>query len=155
MKKKKATPITGIYRDKLIIALQMEDIIAGINLAMRVRKLSLTLDYSTDHFPRLYIEMPNTPKQLIMKLDPQKHCCYMSLPRDRDLFFAFNDIQERLGKLGGRLSLTGDRPKQGPRRALLQVYVEGATQIALTLMDATKGNVTVDTSFQLPDGTTP
>lgn len=153
--KKKAPPIAGEQRDKLIIALQMEDLVGGINLAMRVRKLTFTLDYSQDPFPRLYMQMPDGPKQQIMKLDPQKHCCFISPPSNRELFFAFNDITERLYKLGGRLSLTGDRPKQGPRRALLQVYVDGATKIALTLMDTTKGHRKTDTSFQLPDGSTP
>lgn len=147
--------IVGELRDKLIIALQMEDIVGGINLAMRVRKLSFTLDYSVDHFPRLYMQLPDGPRQQIMKLDVRKHCCYISPPSDRELFFAFNDIHERLRKLGGRLSLTGDRPKQGPRRVVLQVYVEGATKIALTLMDTFKGRSKTETTFQLPDGTTP
>jgi hypothetical protein len=147
--------IVGELRDKLIIALQMEDIVGGINLAMRVRKLSFTLDYSVDHFPRLYMQLPDGPRQQIMKLDVRKHCCYISPPSDRELFFAFNDIHERLRKLGGRLSLTGDRPKQGPRRVVLQVYVEGATKIALTLMDTFKGRSKTETAFQLPDGTTP
>lgn len=145
----------GLQRDKLIVALQMHDITAKINLAMRVRGITFTLDYAEDHFPRLYIQMRTGPKQLLMRLDPRTHRCYIIPPMDRDLFLAFYDITERLEKLGGRLSLTGDRPKQGPMRALLQVYVDGASRIALTLMDTSKGKRKSDTSFQLPDGTTP
>ena len=153
--KKKAPPIAGAQRDKLIIALQMEDLVGAINLAMRVRKLSFTIDYTQDHSPRLYMQMPDGPIQQIMKLDVRKHCCYISPPSNRELFFAFADITERLHKMGGRLSLTGDRPTQGPRRALLQVYVDGARKIALTLMDTTKGHRKTEFSFQLPDGSTP
>lgn len=153
--KKKARPIVGTQREKLLLALSMDELVASLNLAMRVRKITLTLDYSLDPFPRLFIEMPGIEKQLIMLLDQRKHCCYITPPSNRELFFAFNDITTRLHKAGGRLSLTGDRPKQGPMRALLQIYVDGATNIALTLMDTTKGKKISDTNFQLPDGTTP
>ncbi len=155
MKKKKPAPIIGTQREKLIVALQMTDIVGAINLAMRVRKLSFTLDYSEDHFARLYVEMPGTSREQIMLLDQRKHCCYISPPKNRELFFAYNDIHERLLKQGGRLSLTGDKPREGPRRCLLQVYVDGAAKMGLTLMETTKGKKLVDTAFQLPDGTVP
>ena len=152
---KKKAPIVGLQREKLILALQMHDIVGGINLAMRVRRVSFTLDYATDPFPRLFMEMPGIEREKIMLLDQRKHCCYISPPANRELFFAFNDIHERLHKLGGRLSLTGDRPKQGPMRVLLQVYVDGINRMGLTLMDTFKGKSKVDTSFELPDGTVP
>lgn len=152
---KKPAIFSGIQRDKLIVALQMHDITFKLNLAMRVRKVTFTIDYAQDHFPRLYMQSMNSPKQVVMQLDQRKHRCFITPPTDRDLFYAFYDITERLEKLGGRLSLTGDKPKQGPMRCLLQVYVDGATRIALTLMETTKGKIKSDTSFQLPDGTTP
>lgn len=148
-------PFNPIQREKLLIALQMHDMVAALNLAMRVRKLSFILDYSEDHFARLYMQRPGEGRQQIMLLDQRKHACYITPPSDRDLFFAFTDITERLHKLGGRLSLTGDKPRQGPKRAVLQVYVDGATKIALTLLDTTKGKKKTDTAFQLPDGSTP
>lgn len=147
--------IAGPLRDKLIIALQMHEIVGAINLAMRVRKLSFTLDYSIDHSPRLYMAMPGIPPQQIMWLDVRKHCCYIQPPRNRELFVAFADITERLHKLGARLSLSGAKPPNGPKRCAFQVYVDGADKIALTLSAATKGHKITDTSFQLPDGTTP
>jgi hypothetical protein len=153
--KKKVKPIVGKQRESMILALTMDELVAGLNLAMRVRKVTLILDYTQDPFPRLYIEMPGVEKQQIMLLDQRKHCCYITPPSNRELFFAFNDITTRLHKAGGRLSLTGDKPKEGPRRALLQIYVDGATNIALTLMDTVKGKKKTDTDFQLPDGTTP
>lgn len=155
MTTKKAPPIAGTQREKLIIALSMDELVGGINLAMRVRKMTFTLDYTQDHFPRLFVEMPGVEREQFMLLDPRKHCCYITPPKNRELFIAMTDITNRLHKHGGRLSLTGDRPKQGPRRALLQVYVDGAKKIALTLMDTTKGKSKRDTDFQLPDGTTP
>ena len=144
---KKPSIFTGVQRDKLIVALQMHDITAKLNLAMKVRKVIFTLDYVQDHFPRLYMEALGTPKQLIMTLDPRKHRCFITPPTDRALFYTFLDITERLEKLGGRLSLTGDKPKQGPRRCMLQVYVDGSSTIALTLMGINKGQIKTDTAF--------
>lgn len=155
MKKKKPAPIIGMQREKLIVALQMPEILGALNLAMRVRKISFILDYSEDHFARLYMETPGIPKQQIMLLDQRKHCCYISPPGHRELFTAFIDISDRLAKLGARISLTGDKPREGPRRCLLQAYVDGANKMGLTLMETTKGKKLIDTSFQLPDGTTP
>src|SRR5690242_20702258 len=120
-----------MQREKLLLALSMEELVAGLNLAMRVRKITFLLDYAQDPFPRLYMEMPGIEKQQIMLLDQRKHCCYITPPSNRELFFAFNDITTRLHKLGGRLALTGDRPKQGPMRALMQIYVDGATNVAI------------------------
>lgn len=152
---KKKAPIVGIQREKLILALETHDIVSGINLAMKVRRVSLTLDYATDPFPRLFMEMPGVERERIMLLDQRKHCCYISPPSNRELFFAFNDIHRRLHKLGGRLSLTGDRPKQGPMRVRLQAYIDGTNKVGLTLMETFKGKSKVDTSFELPDGSVP
>lgn len=155
MSQKKPLAIAGIEREKLLIALQMHDMVGGLNLAMRVRKLEFTLDYSTDHFPRLWVGMPGITPEVFMRLDPRKHACYIMPPKQRELFVAVSDITERLFKLGGRLALTGDKPAHGPRRCVLQIYVDGARNIALTLMDCTKGKHKTDTSFQLPNGETP
>ena len=147
--------LTNIQRDKLIVALQTEEMVAAINLALRTRKATLEIDYTEDMFPRLYLARPGIERACIMKLDPRKHCCYIIPPSNRELLVIFVDITERLYKLGGRLTLTGVRPKEGPRRCMLQIFVDGARTIALTLMDTTKGKKKTDTDFQLPDGTTP
>jgi len=152
---KKPSIFCGVQRDKLIVALQMHDITAKLNLAMRVRKVTFTLDYAKDHFPRLYMQSMSGPTQQVMQLDQRRHRCFITPPMNRDLFLAFYDMTERLEKLGGRLSLSGDKPVNGPRRCMFQVYVDGASTIALTLMSAKKGQVKTDTSFQLPDGSTP
>lgn len=151
----KKPPFVGVQRDKLIVALQMEEMVSAVNIVMRARKLVFTIDYTMGHHPRLLVSMPGVDPEQIMLLDPRKHACYITPPRHRDLFFAMSDMTERLFKMGGRLSLTGDKPAHGPRRCILQIYVEGASKIALTLMDTTKGKRKHDTSFQLPDGTTP
>jgi hypothetical protein len=145
----------GVQRDKLIIGLLMHELTAALNLALSVRRATLEIDYTQDHFPRLYLARPGVEREQIMQLDPRKHACYITPPRNRELLVIFADITERLFKLGGRLTLTGDRPKQGPRRCVLQIYVDGARAIALTLMETTKGNRITDHAFQLPDGTTP
>ena len=155
MSKKKAAPFIGAQREKLIIALSAQDLVGGINLAMRVRKMTFTLNYSTDHFARLFVALYDGKPEQFMLLDQRKHCCYITSPRNRELLVAMQDITNRLHNFGGRLSLTGDKPRTGPKRAMLQVYVDGAEKIALTLMSTTKGKTVSDTSFQLPDGTTP
>lgn len=155
MKQKKPQPFVGEQRDKLIIALQMHELVGALNLALRVRRASFEIDYTIDHKPRLFIARPGVEREKVMQLDVRKHICYIMLPKNHELLALFSDITERLHKIGGRLSLTGDKPLQGPRRCVLQIYVDGARTIALTLMEATKGNRAIDTSFQLPDGTTP
>lgn len=151
----KHKPIAGKQREKLIIALQMEEMVAAINTVMRVRKLSFELDYTRDHFPRLCVSMPGCTPEQFMLLDQRKHACYITPPKQRDLFLGIADMTERLYKLGGRLSLTGGKQKHGPMKVSLQIYVDGTSSIALSLMRTTKGNTVTDTSFQLPDGTTP
>lgn len=155
MSSKKLPGIIGAQREKLIIALQMNELVGALNLALKTRRASLEIDYTQDHFPRLYLARPGIEREQIMMLDQRKHACYITPPYNRELFTLFIDITERLRKFGGRLLLTGDKPKQGPRRCLLQIYVDGARTIALTLMDTTKGRKKTDTAFQLPDGTTP
>jgi hypothetical protein len=155
VKSKKPKPFVGEQKDKLIIALQMHELVGALNLALRVRRASFEIDYTVDHKPRLFIARPGVEREKIMYLDVRKHICYITPPRNLELFAIFADITERLHKIGGRLSLTGDKPLQGPRRCMLQIYVDGARTIALTLMETTKGRRTIDTSFQLPDGTTP
>ena len=151
----KPTLFSGTQRDKLIIALQMNELVGALNLALRVRKATLEIDYTIDHSPRLFLARPGIEREQIMQLDVRKHACYITPPRNRELLVLFADITERLHKIGGRLSLTGDKPRQGPRRCLLQIYVDGARTIALTLMETTKGKRIIDKSFELPDGTTP
>lgn len=146
---------TGIQKDKLIIALSLSEIVAAINLAMRVRKLSLILDHTDKHSPKLLVEMPGIPAQVIMQYDYRKRCCYQIPPSNHELFFAVNDIKDRLDKFDAKLALGGNRSHTGARRCVLQVTVEGASQVGVTLMEAVRGQRTVDTSFQLPDGTTP
>jgi hypothetical protein len=155
VRQKKPKPFVGQQKDKLIIALQMHELVGSLNLALRVRRASLEIDYTLDHKPRLFIARPGVEREKIMDLDVRKHICYITSPRNLELFAIFADITERLHKIGGHLSLTGDKPLQGPRRCMLQIYVDGARDIALTLMETTKGRRIIDTSFQLPDGTTP
>ena len=155
MSSKKPPGIIGIQREKLIIALQMDELVGALNLALKTRHASLEIDYTQDHFPRLYLARPGIERQQIMLLDTRKRAYYITPPSNRELFFIFVDITERLRKLGGHLALTSNKPKQGPRRCALQIYVDGARTVALTLMDTTKGKRKLETSFQLPDGTTP
>lgn len=154
-KKKRPAPIVGEQKDKLIIALQIDELVGTINRALRVRKASFEIDYTEGPHPKLYLARPGIEREAIMTLDPRKHLCYSMPPKNRELFVIYADLTESLFKLGARLFLSGEKTRTGAKRCALQIQVTGARRIALTLMDTTRGHRKIDTAFQLPDGTTP
>lgn len=154
MPPKKDLRIVGAQRDRLIVGLTMGDALAAINLAMRVRKLTFTLDF-TDHIAKLFVSMPGVPREGVMVVSPRNKVCYRVNPGNRELFVAIADLHDRLAKLESGLILTAFKEPGKKPESRLQMRVGGARTIALTLMDCVKGHIKHDTSFQMPDGTTP
>ena len=64
--RKDLTPLT---RDKLVVVLMLEDVVNQLNLALKARKASLTLDY-TGPQPKTVITMPGSMKAAVI----QKTC---------------------------------------------------------------------------------
>ena len=147
--------LSPIQRSKLVIALQMDDIVSNINTALRTRKATLTLDYSEDHSPRLFLARPGVSREMIMLLNTRKHAYYTLPPTNNELHAIYTDLRTRLNKLDAYLALTEKRPKAGPRIAALQVQVFGVGHTALTLSSTAKGTSKVEHIFTLPDGTIP
>lgn len=148
-------PLPEVLKDKLIVGLTMDDATAAINQAMRVRKLKFTLDFSEDTHARLYAGMPGAPRECVMEVSPRTKICYRKTPQNRDLRAAIDDMHERLAKLNAGLILTAFKSPNKKPESRLQLRVGGARTVALTLMDCIKGKSKIDSSFQLPDGTTP
>lgn len=151
---KKDLRIVGVQRDKLIVGLTMDDAVAAINLAMRVRKITFTLDF-TDVVARLHVGMPGVISENIMVVNPRSKVCHRVHPVHPDLRAAIDDMHVRLSKLEAGMILTAFKEPGKKPESRLQLRVGGARTIALTLMDCIKGHRKTDTSFQLPDGSTP
>lgn len=148
------SPFTGTQKDKLIVGLTMTDAVAAINLAMRVRKLSLTIDFTT-HLATLLVGMPGVEPEPIMVANPRTKKTIRLHLKNSELRAAVNDIHDRLAKLSSGLILVAFKAPNRKPEARLQLRVGGARTVALTLMDCIKGHRKIDTDFQLPDGTTP
>lgn len=148
--KKKAKPIVGLQREKLLVGLQMYDIVDGLNRAMQARKLEVRLDY-THPFPYLDVRMPGTAWERWMTLNHRTKTCLVTAPYNPDLRAAVVDMHTRMTDLDCSLSLTADSPRNKKKRALFQVYVGGARTIALTLLDVNRGESKIDRIFETPD----
>lgn len=156
MKKRPPHRLVLDDREKLLIALQMEDMVRNVNTVLKTRGVTFLLDYKTDMSkPALYIERPGVEPERIMTLDPRKRVSYVVMPRNKELHSFTVDLGDRLKKFEARLILVSEKGPVGPRRAKLQLYVDGATHIALTLMSVGRGGVLTDTQFTMPDGTLP
>ena len=135
-------------KDRLVVGLQMEDIVEQLNLAMKVRKLHLTIDY-TDPYPKLLIEMPGAPIQGWMVLNTRNKFCALVWPGHPDLLAAVQDINERLRKFDSILALVPNRTKTGKLTCKLQVRVGGSRRYALTILEAVRGTKIRDDHFTL------
>lgn len=156
MSTKKDLRIVGDQRGKLIVGLTMDDAVAAINLALRVRKAAFVADFThKDHLARLYIEMPGVQRELIYLANPRTKTAQRFFPQEEQLNFLINDMHDRLAKLECGLLFAAEKPFNQKPECKLQLHVSGARRVVLTLMDCKKGATLRDTSFQLPDGTTP
>lgn len=138
----------SVVRDKLIIALQMDDILAAINTPLRTRKAKLILDYKGAQ-PTLWLETPSAPRQMIMWLDTRKKISYLC-QQIEPAGSIVRDMSDRLAKLESNLVLVCNKPPNKKMEALLQVRVGGSTHIAATFMKACRGETKQDTEFQFP-----
>lgn len=144
-----------INRDKLILSLLVRDITAAINLAMRVRKVSLKLDY-TDLIPKLRAVSPlaNT-EEVYMYADPRKKNTTLRYMSDPALHAFQRDIDVRLGKMQANLTFVAEKPFNRKPICKLQVHVRGVRNMVLTLAETTRDNIIEEFNFQTPDGETP
>ena len=142
--------------DTLIIALQVNELIGAINQPMRVRKISLTLDYShKDHRPRVYIRMPGVEDQVWMITNTRTKVFHVCKLTDPNLQAFADDVKTRLAKLGGELFLVGGKNQRSTPEAKLQLNVQGSIDTALTLARVRPGQVMLCMNFMTPEGEVP
>lgn len=132
--------------DLLLMHLVKEDIVPAVNIPLKVRRASLTVDYTT-HIPSLSIAMPGVEPQQWMWCDTRKNVTFLRAPSDPQLALITQDIMDRLGKHDAFLKLGTTKNKNHKLIAKLQIFVRGSNKIALTLFDTPKGTKKTDTEF--------
>lgn len=144
------------HRDTLIVALSSHDMIAALNAAMRVRKITLTLDYThKDHLLRLYVEMPGSPRETWMITNTRTKRCVHCEVVNPHLQLFINDATERLAALSGALFLVGGRHQRSAPMAKLQLIVEGSDKVAVTVAEVSRGKSATCHYFITPNGVIP
>lgn len=144
------TNLPAQTRDKLLVALLIEDIVTQINTALKARKAVLGLDYSDNRQPVLDIRMPGTAPEIWLTADPRSKRCWGKWPNNRDLALTVRDINERLKKLDAHLAIgCAHRPNQ-KIEAKLQVFIQGSVRTAITLFAAKRGERKYQEHFLLP-----
>lgn len=148
--------VKSANRDKLLVALLVNDLVGALNLAMRVRKVTLTVDYTAkDHRLRLRAAMPDVPAETWMVTDTRAKLALSGRLLNPHLQLFANDVKERLAALGGALVLVGCKPRTGKPVAKLQLIVEGSQSTALTLCRVPAGRQLTCEHFTTPDGQIP
>lgn len=143
----KASSFSPVQKDKLLLALLQDEILAGLNTALSVRKATLILDYRSK-VPSLQVQLPGLPPEALIWLDVRKRISYVLTPRHPDYRALVNDLGTRLSQHGAVLHMASNSPPNAKREALLQIHVEGARSFGLTLMKARRGDLLTDTQFE-------
>lgn len=138
-------------RDTLVVALTAHDMIEALNLALRVRKVTLTLDYGNkDKLMRLWAARPGSLREVWMITNTRTKVCTARTMASPDLQLFANDVSERLAKLGATLVLTGGNRQKTKPEAKLQLIVAGSEGTALTLAKVGRGKAVAASSFTPP-----
>lgn len=148
-----AKPIAPINMDKMAIKLLEDDIVAAVNQAMRVRKITITIDYThKDRLPRAFLSMPGVEKTGWMISSPRTRVCNAVIPAHPDLLAFLMDLESRLRKLDARITMRAKKPPNQKAIAKLQVEVNGVQRVVLTLTDVVDGGIKHKTHFLTTDG---
>ena len=156
MNQKKVAPIVGLQRDKLIVALMLDDAVAAVNQAMKVRGITLHIDYTNkDHCARLWVSRPGVEKQGWMITNPRNKQTFFIHPAHPDLRAFTMDIMERMSNMDATIVLAAQTRFNKKPVAKVQIQFTGSQRIVLTLVDVEKGKAKIDTGFTTPDGRIP
>lgn len=144
-----------VQREKLLFALQLHDMVGGINYLLTKHKGWLRIDYTDSVVPKLMLDVEGLAQECLGFLDTRRRIYYKRALLNPHLAQVWSEIQDMLTEYDAVLTLTSKQPKQGKRLALLQVQISHASAVSLTLMGVAKGKSISDNVFQLPDGETP
>ncbi|MGV8863249.1 MAG: hypothetical protein ACOH2T_19045 [Pseudomonas sp.] len=145
--------IVGVQKDKLIVALTMDEATRSINAALRIRKASFKIHFK-NKLAICSLGMPGVPHEPIAIANPSNKHTVGFYGQHPDLLACLNDIRGRLATHDARLHFVAEKPKNKKAVAKLQVFVDGSRTIVLTLMDAIAGTSKIDHEFITPDGRT-
>ena len=118
--------------DRLLMAIQTDDIIEALNIPLRARRGTFGLDY-TGHTPKLYAVCVGCEPEHIASVDTRRRCAVWARPKQEPLALMVEDIRRRLAKLSAGLHLIVQRDAQQRRVAKLQVTSSDSRHIAIWL----------------------
>lgn len=147
---KKRLGLSPVNADKAIVYLHSIDLVHDTNIAMRARKASLILDY-TSHIIKLSIKTPSTEAEVFLMSNPRtKKSIFVPVlnPANR---VVLDDLILRWDKHGASPRMGEKRNKVGNKLAQLQLRFEDAKYVALTMMETRKGTSLTNTEFFVPD----
>lgn len=142
----KLTPLT---RDKLLVVLNLEDVVTQLNLAMKARKAAIGIDF-TGPQAKVIIKMPGTPKHVWFVADPRTKRTVGYHPADPSLRALTDDITYRLRKFDARLGMGITQLRDKRKVCKLMVFFEDSDRIVISLMHTIKNHTAFHDSFQVP-----
>lgn len=151
--RKDLTPLT---REKLIIAVQLNEAIDHVNTALAARKAELILDYTDRTMLVLKVGMPGVNGKMIvvpwLAANPRNPTrCQGYWPADPDLNALVHDIMERLTRLHAYIAIgvTTLHPSK-KKLGKLQIFFQESKRMAITLSDVDKGAKKATMKFEPP-----
>lgn len=141
--------ITPLTRDKLVVVLMLEDVVNQLNLALKARKASLTLDY-TGPQPRTVITMPGSKPHVWFVADRRTKKSMGFRPADPDLRALTDDITHRLSKHDAQLGMGITRLRDQRYMCKLMVFFKDSERIVISLMHAIKNQSSTQNHFLVP-----
>ena len=136
-------------RDKLIVALSLEEVLNQLNKALKARKGVITLDFR-GHSAQVFIEMPGVPKHLWFDTNRRTKVCLHYHPKDLSLRALTDDLHERLRTQDAKLGIGVKRMKDQRYVAKLMVFFDQSDRAVISLITATKGQRVAHNSFAAP-----
>lgn len=139
-------------RDRLILGLTIHDLIGYINELMRKYNLKFKLSYYhyTYYEAVLSVSSGDGMFHEVMRANPRNHSFWWSAAFDTNIEACMIELRKFLADNSASLRLACNKRKDGVPMAKLQIYVEGSTFTALTLMEVRKKTFKTYTKFDLP-----
>jgi len=136
--------------DKVDMFLNTPDFIDAWNIAIRVRKGSFAIDYTT-HVPRLYVMAKGVEPEIWQQINTRRKAIYRKRPESLTLGLLIDDIQSRLAKLGARLEFVWMQNAQQQKFAKLQIRSQYSKTYVATLAEVKRGQRKAFGEFELTD----
>ena len=137
--------LTPRERERLIIALQADDIIADLNAVMAEHDAVLVLDWERYRQPRLRIEIGGSTVTW-MDYDLTSRKPYTNHPKDHTFIRFLKAVDRALEPYEGRVTFTGENGE-----AIVWVQVRSSLKAKLPILRTKKGSLIRDTRVHMPE----